>query len=89
MIGERELDGALQAYLRATPPYPEHLVAEAERHPRIGFIGSEPFDVVGGVAVSRLGHAVERTLDLVEADQKRTGQRRNSGHFKVLAFKRL
>ena len=37
-------------------------------------VGSEPFDVVGGVAVRCFGNAVERTLDLVEADQKRTGQ---------------
>src|SRR6476619_5261576 len=43
-------------------------------------VGSEPFDVVRGVPVSCLGYAVERTLDLVEADQKRTGQRRNTRH---------
>ena len=35
-------------------------------------VGSEPFDVVRGVAVCRLGHAIERTLDLVEANQERT-----------------
>src|SRR6185295_15977894 len=42
---------------------------------RVVAVASEPLDVVGRIAVRRLGHAVERTLDLVEADEKRTGQR--------------
>src|SRR3954468_3995811 len=52
----------------------------------IAVIGSEPFDVVRGIPVGCLGNAVERTLDLVEANQKRTGQRRNSGHLQSPRF---
>ncbi len=56
---------------------------------RIVSVARESFDVVGRIAVRRLGDAVERTLDLVEADEERAGQRRHSGHFKALALKRL
>src|ERR1051325_7965219 len=56
---------------------------------RILFVGSEPFDVVGGIAVRRLGYAIESTLDLLEADQERAGQRRYSGHLQSPRFKRL
>ena len=52
----------------------------------IAVIGSEPFDVVRGVPVGCLGNAIERTLDLIEANQKRTGQRRNSGHLQSPRF---
>jgi len=40
----------------------------------------DPLDVVGRIAVGSLGDAVERTLDLIEPEQERAGQRRNSGH---------
>ena len=43
-------------------------------------LARDALDVVGRIAVGRLGDAVERTLDLVEAEQKRTGKRRNPGH---------
>jgi hypothetical protein len=31
-------------------------------------VGSEPFDVVGGISVGCLGDAIQRTLDLIEAN---------------------
>ena len=46
----------------------------------------EPLDVVGRIAVGGLGDAIERTLDLVEAEQERTGKRRNSGHLQSPRF---
>ena len=45
---------------------------------RIAVFPGDPFDIVGRIAIRPLGDAVERTLDLVESKQKRTGQRRNS-----------
>src|SRR3954465_16002678 len=45
-------------------------------------------DIVGRVAVGTLDDAIERTLDFVESQQERTGQRRNTRHHKVLS-KRL
>src|SRR5215468_6969923 len=45
---------------------------------RLAILPGDPFDVVGRIAVSTLGNAVERTLDLIEAKKKRAGQRRNS-----------
>src|SRR5262245_52933627 len=52
---------------------------------RSAVLASDPFDVVGRVAVGRLGNAIERSLDLVEPKKEGTGQRRNSGHgFKAL-----
>jgi len=47
-------------------------------------VGSEPFDCMG-VSVRRFGYAIERTLDLFEANQKRAGQRRTRDIFKALA----
>ena len=45
----------------------------------------DPLDVVGRIAVGGLGDAIERTLDLVEAEQEGTRKRRNSRHdLKVL-----
>jgi len=52
---------------------------------RLAVLAGDPLDIVGWVAVRRLGDAVERTLDLVEAEQEGTGQRRNARHgLKVL-----
>src|SRR5882757_350448 len=45
-------------------------------------------DVVGRIAVGAFDDAIERTLDFVESQQERTGQRRNTRHYKVLS-KRL
>src|ERR1700760_2213700 len=39
-----------------------------------------PLDIVRRVTVGALDDAVEHTLDLVEAQQKRTGERRNTRH---------
>jgi hypothetical protein len=36
-------------------------------------VTGQPFDVVGWIAVGALGDTVEHALDLVEAQQKRTG----------------
>src|SRR5882672_11403352 len=47
-----------------------------------------PLDVVGRIAVSAFDDAIERTLNLVESQQERTGQRWNTRHYKVLS-KRL
>src|SRR6202521_5035734 len=64
----------------------ELLVGEAGNRKRdtktLGLLGvaGETLDIVGRVAVGRLGDAIERPLDLVESEQKRTGKRRNSGH---------
>src|SRR5262249_3414746 len=52
-------------------------------------VAGEPLDVVGRVAVRCLGDAIKRTLDLVESDQKRTGQRWDSGHLQSPLSKRL
>jgi hypothetical protein len=55
----------------------------------LSVLTGDPFDVVGRVAVRRLGDPVERTLDLVEPKEEGAGQRWNSGHrFKALC-KRL
>ena len=40
---------------------------------RLAVLPGDPFDVVGRIAIRSLGDAVERTLDLVEPKQKRTG----------------
>src|SRR5688572_1833307 len=40
----------------------------------IRLVAAEPFDVVRGIAVRAFGDPIERTLDLVESDQERTGQ---------------
>src|SRR5262249_46434253 len=37
-------------------------------------------DIVGRIAVRRLGDPIEHPLDLVEAKQERTRKRRNPGH---------
>src|SRR3954464_4088588 len=37
-----------------------------------------PLDVVGRITVGTLDDAIERTLDFVESEQKRTGERRNT-----------
>src|SRR5437879_9288935 len=47
-----------------------------------------PLDVVGRITVGAFDDAIERTLDFVEPKQERTGQRRNTRHYKVLS-KRL
>src|SRR3984893_6045763 len=39
-----------------------------------------PLDIVGRVTVGALDDAVEHTLDLVKAQKKRTGERRNTRH---------
>src|ERR1700760_437202 len=39
-----------------------------------------PLDVVGRVTVGAFDNAVEHALDLVEAQQERTGERRNTRH---------
>ena len=39
---------------------------------RLAVFAGDPLDVVGRIAVRGLGHAIERTLDLVEADEERT-----------------
>src|ERR1700760_701596 len=39
-----------------------------------------PLDIVGRVTVGALDDAVEHALDLVEAQQERTGERRNTRH---------
>src|SRR5262249_50752583 len=44
-----------------------------------------PLDIVRRIAVSALHDAVERTLDLVESQKERTGQRWNTRHYKVLS----
>ena len=47
---------------------------DRERDPQafgLTVLAGDPFDVVGRIAVRRLGDAVERTLDLVEPEQKR------------------
>src|SRR4029078_3168719 len=43
-------------------------------------LAGNALDVIGRVAFGRLRHAVESTFDLVEPEQKRTGQRRYPGH---------
>src|SRR3954463_549994 len=45
-------------------------------------------DVVRRITVGAFDDAIERTLDFVEPKQERTGQRRNTRHYKVLS-KRL
>src|SRR5262245_29610824 len=40
---------------------------------RLPVVAGDPFDVVGRISVRALGHAVERTLDLVKPEQKWTG----------------
>src|SRR5262245_47551897 len=56
---------------------------------RIVLIARHALDVVGRITVSRLGDAVEHALDLVEADEERTGKRRNAGHGYKALLKRL
>src|SRR5262249_62092435 len=46
----------------------------------IAAFARQPLDVVRRIAVGSLGNAIERSLDLVEAKQKRAGKRRHSGH---------
>src|SRR5262249_49505998 len=62
---------------------------DRERDPQtlgLAVLEGNPLDVVGRIAVGALGDAVERTLDLVESEQERAGQRGNSGHgLKALA----
>src|SRR5262249_14894053 len=56
---------------------------DRQRDPQpLGAVGiaGDPLDVVGRIAVGRLGDAVERALDLVKSEQEGAGQRRNSGH---------
>src|SRR5262245_16488169 len=45
---------------------------------RLAVLPGDPFDVVRRVTVRSLGNAVERTLDLIEPQKERAGQRRNS-----------
>src|SRR5262245_21682241 len=52
---------------------------------RIAVVTRQALNVVGRVAVGRFADAVERALDLVEAEKKRSGQRRYTGHCKVLS----
>src|SRR5437764_15163828 len=52
----------------------------------LALVAGNALDVVGRIAVGGLGDTVERSLDLVESEQERAGQRRNSGHgLKALA----
>jgi hypothetical protein len=44
-------------------------------------ITRQPLDVVGRIAVSPFGNAVEHALDLVESQKKRAGEGRNSRHW--------
>jgi hypothetical protein len=39
---------------------------------RVPVLTGNPLDVVGRIAVCTFGHAIERTLDLIEAKQKGT-----------------
>jgi hypothetical protein len=45
---------------------------------RLAVFPGDPFDVVRRIAIRPLGDAVECTLNLIESEKKRTGQRRNS-----------
>src|SRR5690242_11586849 len=47
---------------------------------RLAVVTVAPLDVVGRIAVGAFDDAVERTLDLVESQEERTGQRRNTRH---------
>src|SRR5262245_14439083 len=52
---------------------------------RLAVLAGNPLDIVGRIPVRRLRDPIERTLDLVEAEQEGTGQRRNTRHgLKVL-----
>jgi hypothetical protein len=45
---------------------------------RLAVLAGNPLDVVGRIPVRGLGDPIERTLDLVEAEEEGTGQRRNA-----------
>src|SRR5262249_45704613 len=46
----------------------------------LALVAGNALDVVGRIAVGGLGDTIGRSLDLVESEQERAGQRRNSGH---------
>ena len=50
------------------------------RRSGLAVLSGNALDIVGRVAVGGLGDPIERSLDLVESEQERAGQRRNSGH---------
>ena len=52
-------------------------------------VARNALDIVGRIAVRSLGDPIEHALDLVEAEQKRTGKRRNPGHASKPFTKRL
>jgi hypothetical protein len=60
-----------------------------QRNPQalgLAVLTGNALDIVGRIAVGGLGDAIERSLDLVESEQERAGQRRNPGHgLKALA----
>ena len=65
---------------------------DRERNPQalgLAVLAGNSLDIVGRIAVGGLGDAIERSLDLVESEQERAGQRRNPGHGLKALAKRL
>src|SRR4030081_2641658 len=70
----------LNGYIELVAGKSRHRQCDAQPF-RLAGTAVAPLDVVRRITVGAFDDAIERTLDFVESQQKRTGQRRNTSHF--------